>query len=341
MAGIGPSLPLSEYPNGICLLAIEESDGVYAEICSGVVIDSRHILTAGHCAANLTQNSIVKCRAETSRVNSVDFAEKFHIDNLNRDIRFRKDDLAIIETESALTIPAVDVVTTENGIKTIIGSESLCAFFGFSKLLNTKLVETLPAVEAIEFESEMLTFQDGLLILDGKMGRSALVEPGDSGGGIACLQNQQWRFIGVVSGRDWEYRSFFAPTSHHQGLLRRQPYLPQQVIPGRDAQRASFDIIESFKYRVKPYSLITKTNTTEISEFTNHVDLIAWNSTHSTLDHKYIEFIAKEKIGDDKWIGDLLIHSWSEYYTCTAGFLCSNGSMTNVIIASKDLEEPK
>lgn len=311
------------------------------EICSGFLLDNQTVVTAGHCTEKMNSTTQVVCDGQPGQVKTFSTPDALDLENIEFDVRLRSQDIAVVQLQAPLDLKLEDrqMATTEPVLRKTLSLSNKCGFFGFSSELGGSVSKSRLKVGAIELESQYLSFQDGYLQLDGTRGASALVQPGDSGGALACYNHGQWVFLGVTSGRDWDYQSFFAPISSHESLKdQMSPSLRESVLEFKHISPVThLNISSGEEFFVRQYSKVIKTETTEFHDFDNVERLMQWEPVHSTLDHPVVRFWPEVRRGDH-WLGTIEFSGSTMSYSCIYGFICGSGSMSKVLVHESDLQ---
>jgi len=134
-----------------------------------------------------------------------------------------QNDSALVRFSSPVTIPALPFVKTLQERQELIDQARVCGIFGhggFREQLRNAGLSTQARINPSQIE-----FEENLIRIKGIGGiNSGLVEPGDSGGSLACQKpDGQWVHMAQVSGRKHNYVSFFAPTD----VLN--PFIPTEI----------------------------------------------------------------------------------------------------------------
>lgn len=339
--GLGPQIAGHETPAGLCLITLQTVNDMRAEICSGFLLDNQTVVTAGHCTEKMTRQTEIVCDGQQGHVDSFNIPKALDLENIEFDVNLRAQDIAVVQLQTPLNLNLEirNLATTVVDVRKTLSLSSKCGFFGYSAELGGRVSDADPAVGAISVDSHYLQLHRGYLQLDGARGASALVQPGDSGGAVACKNKGRWVFLGVTSGRDWDYQSFFAPLANHPILNK----IPSSVIQddrlnvagawSTDAPNASV----GQQYFVRKYAKVTKTQNTELMGFSDSQRLQQWESVHSTLDHPVVRFWPEKRQGLH-WLGTIEFAGSTMSYSCIHGFVCSSGKMTQVLVHDQDLQ---
>lgn len=213
LAALGPSLFEHELPPQVCVISFEQGNpdtDRFVEVCTGTLVRDRLLLTAGHCGEAPPESLSVFCPSSNTavKVKTVHSAPDFDNEAMKRDERLRSYDVALLELESPLPSVKAELSWQNHALD----EYEECAFFGYSNLLGKTKNTSLPPPDRIRVPVSNLRLEEGLFKLEGYWAPGALVEPGDSGGALACRrQTMDWQILGVTSGRDFDFRSYFAP----------------------------------------------------------------------------------------------------------------------------------
>lgn len=340
-AGLGPEIHENETPGGLCLITLQSTGDMRTEICSGFLLDNQTVVTAGHCTEKMNSTTKVVCDGQSGQVESFITPESLDLDKIEFDVRLRSYDIAVVQLQTRLDLKLErrEMATTVPELQKTLALSSKCGFFGFSRELGGSVSKSGLKVGAIELESQYLSFQDGYLQLDGTRGASALVQPGDSGGALACYNHGQWVLLGVTSGRDWDYQSFFAPLSSHDFLKGQSPPTLRESLMELEhiSPATQLDISSGEEYFVRQYSKVIKTDATGFHDFDNVERLVQWEPVHSTLDHPVVRFRPEVRQGQH-WLGTIEFSGNTMSYSCIYGFICGSGSMSKVLVHESDLQ---
>lgn len=212
--GLGPDLAIYKQFQHTCILDYSASDSErFTELCTGILIDSKTIITAAHCVKEVMPEAIY-CGSERKQVS---FAaepvihSKYDDEIIIESVGYHVYDIAAIQLTEPIITAAVPFMNIEQ-----LNEASACAFFGMSKKLGKNKLEAMQDFTNQSWsvlKQNINTFSDyPFLRVDGLQLPGALAEPGDSGGPLMCLINNQWHFLGVTSSRDYDYRSQFMPS---------------------------------------------------------------------------------------------------------------------------------
>lgn len=226
-AVLGPEFLSSERPHSICAIEFYSEDGGERldEVCSAVMVSEKHLLTAAHCIPGLPERPHkVICRGNTyAQIKKVTPNANVDQELMIFDESERRYDNAYLELENAIKVPTLQFIATAKGLKDLLARTSLCGIFGHGGFRHEIRTQGL-STNAILKPSD-ITFDGDLIRIDGFKGRaSGLVEPGDSGGSLACLDpdSKQWLHIAQVSGRTMNAISLLAPVYTIGEQLKRE-----------------------------------------------------------------------------------------------------------------------
>lgn len=342
-AGLGPLIPEAHVPQGLCLITLQQEGAIRAEVCSGFLKDSSTLITAGHCTKNMTPETQVQCGDMHTQVQSFEASQSLDLENLEFDIPLRRSDVAVVKLVESIPVRTPKLIQNEAELLKIMHLAGRCGFFGYSRELGKSVDEEKLQLSAIEIRAKFLKIEEGVIHLDGRRGASALVQPGDSGGALACRYRGEWVFAGVVSGRDWDYQSFFAPIYNHQQLNTHQSELGEhrggeinEVLVEKKQPLTS--LYPGDQLSLAPYSEFMKTSRTVVTGFLNSAELFLWPFEHSTLDHNMVSFKAVKKVGK-YWLGHIRYDSVTMSFSCLYGFVCDPGEMTWVKVSEEILRQ--
>lgn len=213
-AVLGPNFLDSARPHSICAIEyfVKGTQRV-DEICSAVVIGERHLLTAAHCTPGLPERDHrIFCRDQVeAQIVEIQINSKIQLERLRFGEEEHRLDTALLTIDRDLEIPAIKFSANEAQTRSIIDSAQICGIFGhggFRERLRNAGYSTNAKIQP-----EQIEFEEDLIRIKGFGGlNSGLVEPGDSGGSLACLdQTQGWVHLAQVSGRTMSAESLFAP----------------------------------------------------------------------------------------------------------------------------------
>jgi hypothetical protein len=212
----GPVFSNTERPHAIC--AIEyfapHNPGLLDEVCSVVMVSQTQGLTAGHCLPGLPERPHrILCRdGLTAHIIDVHSNPELKLDQLRFNEEHHAYDSALVTLDRPMDIPSLPFAQTRGQTLQIIEDASVCGIFGhggFREQLRSRGLSTQARILPSQ-----IVFDDELIRIEGFGGlNSGLVEPGDSGGSLACrAPDGTWTHIAQVSGRTMSAVSLFAPT---------------------------------------------------------------------------------------------------------------------------------
>lgn len=209
-AGLGRAIVQDQAFGQLCLLDFGSDSDRYTEICSGVLVDQKTILTAAHCVSEGLPRAI-SCGPQASKVDPAsiqihpEYSARWSVGNTS----YLKNDLAVIKLTNPVPAQAVPLMTFGN-----LDQVEQCAFFGFSKFsMISRVGQPTPQI-GWEIEKSTLDYWDelGAIRMYGLKAGGGLSEVGDSGGPLLCRQkNGQWHLLGIASSRDFAYHAYFTP----------------------------------------------------------------------------------------------------------------------------------
>lgn len=355
-AGLGDELVPSQIPPSVCMLALETSVSTTGSAnlqatCSGVMISPTQLLTAGHCIDNIDlEKAQVHCPLTNGpvKIANVTPASDYKTETVTFHEEERWRDVAIVTLKNPVVAPMANLVKNQDQIQRLLAQSNECAFFGFSTRLGRDLTPRMLA-QGIRLSPQAIRISNSKTIwVDGQAQPVSLVGPGDSGGGLACRQNQEWVFFGITSARDYNYGGIFANIGVHQKFisdLRKSPSSAHNEHRARNmqavlktleeekcwkkleskagmrtqqtCQQGQIEFIKTHldqKYKVKPYS-----------------EVLVDGTPMSTVDHKYTQFSIL-KVEGNIAIGELNLLGYSEGFGCLPRFLCRQGVYKNTRI---------
>jgi hypothetical protein len=216
MAVLGPKFNEHERPHSICAIEFysERNPSLVDEICSVVIVDQNWGLTAGHCVDKLPERDHrVLCRDQvTTTIDQVLINPLLKLEELRFEELAHQNDSALVRFSHPVTTPPLPFVKSRQERLELVEEASVCGIFGhggFRETLRHAGYSTQARINPSQLE-----FEENLIRIRGIGGiNSGLVEPGDSGGSLACKnKNEEWVHLAQVSGRNFKYFSFFAPT---------------------------------------------------------------------------------------------------------------------------------
>jgi secreted trypsin-like serine protease len=103
---IGADTPAPDNPD-LLVVAIRYLKNGAPDLCTGTLIDSKHVLTAGHCACGSNYEIILDDRADNAQVRPITGGPQLFGKDLCRDFRPVGDDLALLTLADPVRCPAV------------------------------------------------------------------------------------------------------------------------------------------------------------------------------------------------------------------------------------------
>lgn len=214
LAVLGPKFPQSQRPHSVCAIEFfaEGTDKV-DEICSAVVVGKRQLLTAAHCTPGLPErNHRIFCRDQKSaKIVNLKINSEIDLSRLRFGEEEHRLDTAFLEIDRDIDIPAVSYSQTLAETLEVIQRAQTCGVFGHGGFRQSLRMAGFSTNAIIR--PEQIEFEGDLIKIKGYGGyNSGLVEPGDSGGSLACQDELgTWTHLAQVSGRTMSAVSLFAP----------------------------------------------------------------------------------------------------------------------------------
>lgn len=216
-AVLGPEFPNSERPHSVCAIEYYRADDgiTLDEVCSAVVIDKKHLLTAAHCLPGLPERPHkLRCRGgDEAQIIKVTPNKESDLEDMVINESARSFDNALIEIDRELSVPTLRFASSREETEQLLKNSPRCGIFGhggFRHELRNKGISTNAKLNASD-----IYFIGDLMHVNGFKGAaSGLVEPGDSGGSLACFDSNlsEWIHIGQTSARRMDGISLFAPS---------------------------------------------------------------------------------------------------------------------------------
>lgn len=242
-AVFGPTLLDSERPHSVCAIEYfaEHSPTVMDEVCSVVIIGPNHGLTAGHCLPGLPERPHrVLCRdQQETQITHVLANRDLELERLRYGDEYHRFDSALVEFSSPLEVQPLTYSQSREQTLEAIENAEYCAIMGhggFRESLRRAGLST-----NARLTPDQLVFDGDLIRVHGYGGlNSGLVEPGDSGGSLACVDHHgEWTHLAQVSGRTMSAVSLFAPTDLLTETIEdAQISLATEALPGTQERLA-------------------------------------------------------------------------------------------------------
>lgn len=233
-AAMGIPVDPAELPGQVCAIEFYDRINRLAQVCSATLISPETLLTAAHCLDKEPEDlkrHIVKCpNGEVRIFTKHRFSNRYPGPAImGTDRHQRRFDAATVTLEQPVAMPGMKVVSSLTEAGRLIAKSPYCAVFGYagSNLEDPNSVRLAGA--KVKPSSIRIESHKPIVIDVDNDWYSGLVEPGDSGGPLACLYDGDrgkspfWILIGNISGRDLQYRSFIAPFAVNEELLRGIP----------------------------------------------------------------------------------------------------------------------
>jgi hypothetical protein len=215
-AALGPEFKFHQRPHSVCAIEFFVSDKkeTLTEVCSAVVIGPKLMLTAAHCTPNLPDrpHKIICRNGVQTQVEKAIKNKKVQLERLRFGDREHKNDTGLLELTQKITTPNMQVRASRIELETLLNETNKCGLFGFGGFHHQDRKKGHST--SAQVDPDQIEFDGDLIRINGFKNRaSGLVEPGDSGGSLACLnpKDQHWVHIAQISGRTMQGVSLLAP----------------------------------------------------------------------------------------------------------------------------------
>lgn len=313
-ASLGRKAEPESFPTGICRLTFEKIEYSDTYHCTGSLVSSRLIKTAGHC---LEKAKLIK--VDCGEFESLEFFPemrfpKYQHRTLMREEENRWQDHALIQLKKSAPLPPLKMIKTLEEFEQQRKNFSQCLIAGFgiheeTQLGTGNLVGTIYSPNKVEL-------RDGLVVAKG----SYLFEllPGDSGGPLLCYGSGRWFDLGTASAHNWDHESLYAANFLNDSVidwfsqfdLESSIEIFQGPARNKKVERAQVEIGKRVK--LKPYTIIK----TENGDFYN-------GDANASIE---IEFVLRNKV-----FGKITSNDMSKFYTCDPHFLCYGDQITGTV----------
>lgn len=225
IAALGPEFEFHQRPHSICAIEFfaTQKKETLTEVCSAVVIGPKLMLTAAHCTPKLPQRPHkIICRNDVqTQIKKTLNNKDVQLERLRFGDQEHKNDTALLELTHEITTPNMHILETRAEIEKLLSKTGQCGLFGFGGFHHQDRQKGHSTSARIK--PSQIEFDGDLIRIDGLKERAAgLVEPGDSGGSLACLdpQTQRWIHVAQISGRTMQGVSLLAPVYLFQDQLK-------------------------------------------------------------------------------------------------------------------------
>ncbi len=238
-AGLGEEVSGSSAFHQVCIIDRSFERDQYLDFCTGILIDSKTIMTASHCVEDEKPFEI-KCVTSEVPIASSQTRVQRHPEYGEVDVdntQYPKRDIALIHLQGGIPASPVERMSLSD-----IPSTDRCAFFGYSKMAFHDKNSQAPIVKGWEVSQNVLDWffrEENIIGAKGLLSPGALLEVGDSGGPLMCESDGQWKLLGINSSRDFSYNSLFAAAMDED--LLEDEFLPTKWL-GDKAQTRVFQI---------------------------------------------------------------------------------------------------
>jgi len=233
-SAMGIPVDPAELPGQVCAIEFYDQNSRLTQVCSATLITPETLLTAAHCLDKEPvdlKRHIVKCPNGEVRVFTKHrFSKRYPgLAMMGTDRSQRRFDAAVVTLERPVALPGMTLVTSLTEAERLIAKVPYCAIFGYggSNLDDPNSIRLTGA--KVNPSSIRIESHKPIVIDAENTWYSGLVEPGDSGGPLACLLDKGrgkppvWILVGNISGRDLQYHSFIAPFAVNEELLKGVP----------------------------------------------------------------------------------------------------------------------
>jgi hypothetical protein len=204
-------------PVQTCLIRFVDGSDKTVETCSGTILSPLHLQTAAHCFersnGEIRPHHVLCPGGRENRATRVIFSRGFISQEAMRDDdSLRRFDAALLVLERPESSPGMAVVRSLPALKTLLNETSACAVFGYGGV--HPLDNAYGKLQGVQVDPRVIRAEPGQPLITANLGgwNSGLVEPGDSGGSLACQDRaKRWHLIGVTAARTYSYSSLFAP----------------------------------------------------------------------------------------------------------------------------------
>ncbi len=320
LASLGRPLQNDLIPAGVCLITLEKSDSGEQFHCTGSLISTAHIKTAGHC---LEQSKVIQvnCREqERSRFKEVQRFSAYNHRLLQREETNRWFDQAIIHLEKEILLPTLELVKERARLEKILPSFEACAIAGYG-LSETHSAQT-GHLKGVLVPPQTLNIRDQLIYAEGQYLYELL--PGDSGSGLICYSQGKWFDLGTASAHDWDHNSLFAPNFLAKTLFNQfvlKSFSPSNSTGLRMETSHQNSLSLEGELYLLPYSKIKTTGG------------IRYNGDLEGLRVEILDILSQTEV-----LARIRVNQSSRFFLCEEEFLCY-GTLTEGIISINDLTQ--
>lgn len=200
-----------ELPRSSCM--IETVIGEYVEVCSATLISNRHLLTAKHCfpdGAEFATSVTVTCPSLTHR-------NLFDIEEAGKIQLHPTQDLALVEVSNKKR-PYVPFSASSQEDQTLIGNNE-CFAFGYGATTPRGDDTGTHRGMRVNFGVNLGSISDLLFGRPYLLSYQSLIKPGDSGGGLICVNGNKVPVLVGVHMKGSIARSYSTKVSSAQDWL--------------------------------------------------------------------------------------------------------------------------